>query len=71
MTEAPRRPRQRPGEGFCMRAAVYIAVWATLVVALVLDDPAGERMPDLAPLIAVALAITVIDLTTYRERKDR
>ena len=71
MTVAPRRPRQRPGEGFCMRAAVYVVVWSSIVVALVLDDQTGERLPALAPLIAVALAITVIDLTTYRERKDR
>ena len=54
-----------------MRAAVYIAVWATLVVALVLDDPAGERLPTMAPQLAIALAITLIDLATYPERRDR
>ena len=31
-----------------MRATVYIAVWAIAAVALVLDDPAGERLPTIA-----------------------
>lgn len=54
-----------------MRAAVYVVVWSSIVVALVLDDQTGARMPDLAPLIAVAVAITILDLATYHERKDR
>lgn len=71
MTDTPHAHRQRPGGGFRLRVAVYIAVWATLVVALVLDDPAGERLPTIAPQLAVALAVTLVDLATYHERKDR
>lgn len=54
-----------------MRATVYAVAWSVLAVALVLDGPAGERLPDLAPHLAVALAITVIDLATARLKEHR
>lgn len=53
-----------------MRATVYAVVWTSIVVALVLDDPAGERLPALAPQLAIALAVTVLDLATCTERRD-
>ena len=68
--EIPHRPRQRPARSVRMRAVVYIAVWATLAVALVLDDPTGERLPTLAPHLAVALAITILDLATCTRRRN-
>ena len=70
MADAPHHPRQRPGRSVGMRAAVYIVVWAALVVALILDDPAGERLPTIAPQLAIALAVTVLDLATCTERRD-
>ena len=54
-----------------MRAAVYIVVWAALVVALILDDRAGERLPTIAPQLAIALVVTVLDLATCTERRDQ
>ena len=65
------RARRRPAGGLRMRAAVYVVVWAVLAVALVLDDPAGEHLSALTPQIAIALAITVIDLATVRLKEPR
>lgn len=67
MTDAPHRPVR----SVRMRAAVYIAVWAALAVALVLDDPTGERLPTIAPQLGVALAVTILDLTTCTRRRNR
>lgn len=53
-----------------MRAAVYIVVWTCLVVALVLEGPTGKHLPTIAPQLAIALAVTILDLATCTERRD-
>ncbi len=51
--------------------AVWAALWAALVGALILGDAAGEHLPIVALLLAVALTAATVDRLTRPEGTDR
>lgn len=54
--------------GYGLRATVYLGVWITVAVVLVV---AGEQV-QITPLqLFIALAITFIDLSTYSRKQAR
>ena len=44
--------------------AVWAALWAALVGALILGDAAGEHLPTVALLLAIALTAATVDRLT-------